>query len=256
MKRFFISWAALLVFTLLASPLQAQQQRGKGGGKFSGNRGSVEDARTIARMWEEEKLARDVYRKLASTWKLPVFQNISRAEHQHMQAIARLGGGQPLQFGDPNQDRLRDQDRQRDRVQDVPGQFAFPEYQQLYTQLVAQGTRSPLDALMVGAKIEEMDIADLRRSMGNTTDPQVRSVYARLLQGSQNHLRAFAYQLGMAGGHYKAEHLSQADFDAIANSSQNGAVRGNAGQRSGNMGNGFGRGSGSRGGGRGRRGGR
>ena len=38
-----------------------------------------------------------------------------------------------------------------------PGVFFFPEYQQLYESCIASGTRSPLDALKVGAKIEGSD---------------------------------------------------------------------------------------------------
>ncbi len=33
---------------------------------------------------------------------------------------------------------------------------------------------SPLDALMVGARIEEMDIADLKRLLPQATNPQLR----------------------------------------------------------------------------------
>ena len=105
---------------------------------------------------------------------------------------------------------------------DKPGVFAFAEYQQLYETLVASGSRSPLDALKVGAKIEEMDIADLRQVLNQTNDPQVRQVLQHLMQGSQNHLRAFASQITQQGAIYHAEFLSQADFDQIASSTGQG----------------------------------
>ena len=41
-------------------------------------------------MLEEEKLARDVYLTLGEAWGLNVFQNISRAEQTHMDAVASL----------------------------------------------------------------------------------------------------------------------------------------------------------------------
>ncbi|TWU48643.1 hypothetical protein Poly51_45440 [Rubripirellula tenax] len=195
-------------------------------GNFSVNSGSPD----LLRMREEEKLARDVYTKLAKTSSLPIFRNISRAESQHMQAIDRLvrgGGGNVLN--------------------DMPGVFAFADYQQLYDSLVATGSRSPLDAVKVGAKIEEMDIADLRQMLNQTSDPQVRQVLQHLLQGSQNHLRAFASQLARQGASYNAEFLSQADFDQIANppeQRQQSRRGGNAGgQGSQNRGNGLGFGS-------------
>ena len=41
-------------------------------------------------MREEEKLARDVYLNLFDAWGLTVFENISRSEQQHMDAIEKL----------------------------------------------------------------------------------------------------------------------------------------------------------------------
>ncbi|MGB7328474.1 MAG: DUF2202 domain-containing protein, partial [Rubripirellula sp.] len=110
----------------------------------------------------------------------------------------------------------------RNPLNDQPGVFAYADYQRLYESLVASGSRSPLDALKVGAKIEEMDIADLRQMLNQTNDQQVRQVLQHLLQGSQNHLRAFASQITRQGASYNAEFLSQADFDQIANSSGQG----------------------------------
>ena len=165
----------------------------------------------LLRLREEEKLARDVYTRLASSSKLPIFRNIARAESQHMRSIeqlARAGNAGPS------------------NLNDTPGVFTFPEYQQLYETLVASGTRSQLDALMVGAKIEEMDISDLRRMLTQTTDPQARRVLEHLMQGSQNHLRAFASQIARQGASYNAEFLSQSDFDQIANASGSGRASG------------------------------
>ena len=39
---------------------------------------------------EEEKLARDVYLTLDAQWNMRIFQNISRAEQQHLGAVASL----------------------------------------------------------------------------------------------------------------------------------------------------------------------
>ena len=119
------------------------------------------------------------------------------------------------------------------------GIFVFPEYQQLYKSLIASGTRSPLDALTVGAKIEEMDIADLRRLLTQTTDRQVRQVLEHLMQGSQNHLRAFAFQIAKQGATYNAEFLTQAEFDQIAGSSGQGRGQHSAGRGANNRGQGL-----------------
>ena len=296
MKNLLIGIVALWVLTMVATDARAQSGRGNGGGQSRGGTGSGTPTRAgnqgqagqsprgnqgapaqrghqirqnsgvaanaggldLVRMREEEKLARDVYTSLAKSSKLTIFGSISRAESQHMQAIERL-----IRSGAGNIGNLND----------TPGVFVFPEYQQLYTTLVASGARSPVDALMVGAKIEEMDIADLRQLLTQTTDPQVRQVLTRLMQGSQNHLRAFASQLSSRGASYNAEFLTQAEFDQIANSPGKGpsspsAGRGankpgqgpqTSGQRlgrqfQGNSGQGFGAGNAGQGGGRKRRG--
>ncbi|QDV24645.1 DUF2202 domain-containing protein [Aureliella helgolandensis] len=210
----------------------SQAQRGNSSRQSNGNLSVNTSDTDLLRMREEEKLARDVYIQLAKTSQLPIFQNISRAESQHMQALERLSPGS-----------------RSSGQNDAPGSFVFPEYQKLYDSLIASGARSPLDALKVGAKIEEMDIADLRRRLAETTDPQVQKVLERLMRGSENHLRAFASQIANQGASYNAEFLSQTDFDQIANSS--GSGQGNGQQstrgRNGSGGNGSGRGAQNRG---------
>ncbi|KAA5541454.1 DUF2202 domain-containing protein [Roseiconus nitratireducens] len=237
----------LLVFTLVTSDAVAQQGRGGAGKRGGGSGGSATQTRDgrggqpdrgsqqagkgpnalrqnqgqkqlgsqspnsgqpdFLRIWEEEKLARDVYSSLATTSKLTIFRNIARSENQHMQSIERL-----IRTGGANAGQLNDK----------PGLFAFAENQQLYESLIAAGSRSPLDALMVGARIEEMDIADLKRLAAQTIEPRARQTLNRLMRGSENHLRAFAGQIAGQGASYRAEFLTQAEFDAIAKASGKG----------------------------------
>ena len=152
-------------------------------------------------MREEEKLAYDVYMVLADTWGTPVFSNIASAELTHTDAVKvlldRYGIADPTTTGEP-------------------GVFTNTELQNLYDQLVAQGTRSLVDALTVGATIEDVDIADLRQRATDNSDIQL--VYDNLEKGSRNHLRAFVRQLGNNGATYTPTYISQADFDAIVSS--------------------------------------
>ncbi len=82
--------------------------------------------------------------------------------------------------------------------------------------MVAQGSASLVEALQVGALIEELDIADLRARA--STAPDVQFVFDNLERGSRNHLRAFVRQLNSRGATYAPSHLSRADFDAIVTS--------------------------------------
>jgi hypothetical protein len=72
-----------------------------------------------------------------------------------------------------------------------PGSYAFKELENLYSDLVRQGSSSLERALAVGASIEKQDIADLERRMERTDKEDILITYERLRRGSINHLRAF-----------------------------------------------------------------
>jgi hypothetical protein len=132
-------------------------------------------------MREEEKLARDVYLYLYDKWNIPIFRNIAASEQEHTDAVKSL----LTQYG----------------VQDPAataseGEFTNPELQELYNQLIQQGSVSREDALKVGVIVEEKDIRDLEAGLANTTNSDIKIVYGNLLRGSNNHLSAFNTQLG------------------------------------------------------------
>ena len=72
-----------------------------------------------------------------------------------------------------------------------------------------------VEALKIGAFIEEYDIADLKKLIAETTNPDVIAVYSNLLKGSENHLRAFVRTLKIRGVVYSPQILSSTDFAAI-----------------------------------------
>ena len=132
-------------------------------------------------MREEEKLARDVYLYLYEKWKVPIFSNIATSEQEHTDAVKSL----LVRYG----------------VQDPAattseGEFTNPELQELYNQLVQQGSVSREDAFKAGVIVEEKDIRDLNAAIANTTHSDIKTVYGNLLRGSNNHLSAFNTQLG------------------------------------------------------------
>ncbi|NOZ70574.1 MAG: DUF2202 domain-containing protein [Chloroflexi bacterium] len=171
-------------------------------------------------MREEEKLARDVYITLNEQWDQPVFQNISKAEQQHMDAVLTLL--ERYEISDPA------------LGQDV-GQFTNPELQQLYDELVATGSQSLADALKVGAAIEEIDILDLEKSIADTENADIQQVYEYLKSGSENHLRAFTSTLERQTGEtYSPQYLEQSAYDAILAGSNGGHGNGQGGQGHGN----------------------
>jgi hypothetical protein len=93
------------------------------------------------------------------------------------------------------------------------GVFTDPTFTKLYSELVATGSKSLLDAMTVGAVIEDLDIMDLQRLV--STSPDIAIVYDALELGSRNHMRAFYRQLQKIGADYTPIYISQDAFDTI-----------------------------------------
>ena len=184
---------------------------------------SEEEPAGLIFMREEEKLARDVYIKLYEEWGLPVFQNISRSEQAHTEAVKALLDSYGLE----------------DPVSiDEVGVFTDPVLQELYDQMVLQGSQSLGDALKVGATIEEIDILDLETRLEQTDKPDIRRVYENLSNGSKNHLRAFVSTLKRQSGEdYSPQYLSQEAFDTIIGVGTQGGGPGSQGRGFGGNGN-------------------
>jgi len=186
---------------------------------------SEQEEQGVLYMREEEKLARDVYRAMFELWEVPAFSRISESEQRHMDALGRLIVRYDLE--DPV-------------VDDTEGAFTNPVFVELYAQLVEVGSGSSVDALKVGALIEELDIVDLREALAQTDHADLQGVYGNLMRGSRNHLRAFAGLITAGGETYEAEHLTQEEFDAIAASPferGNGRGKGNCWGKRGDGGN-------------------
>ena len=149
-------------------------------------------------MREEEKLAGDVYDAMYDQWGLQIFDNISDAEVTHTDSVKTLLDRYGLE--DP-------------AAGLAPGEFTNPELQALYDELVATGSQSLTDALLVGALIEDVDIFDLQNL--KSTNPDIDLVYSNLERGSRNHLRAFVKQLDRNDAGYTPTYLSQEAFDEI-----------------------------------------
>jgi hypothetical protein len=160
---------------------------------------SQTEADTLTFMREEEKLARDVYLVMFAYWGSKTFTNIAESEQNHMDAIKTLLD----KYGLP------------DPAYQEIGVFNDPSLQELYEQLENQGKVSKLDALMVGALIEEIDIEDLQTAIDQTDQHDLQRVYGNLMSGSENHLRAFVSQIERLGVNYEAQYLPQEMVDEI-----------------------------------------
>lgn len=154
---------------------------------------SSEEIEGLMLMYEEEKLARDVYRGLYDLWNLPVFANISASEQQHMESVGVLIERYELDLP---------------QTGTTTGVFENPVLQGVYDDLMAQGSESLLAALTVGATVEDLDIADLQQLIDQSDNDDIRIIYQNLMKGSRNHMRSFVSQIERNGGSYSAQYIS------------------------------------------------
>ncbi len=146
---------------------------------------------------EEEKLARDVYTVLAAKWGQRAFTAIAAAEQQHMDAVAFLLTRYEL--ADPAAGK-------------APGVFANARLQALYVSLVEKGSVSLVEAFVVGATIEDLDLADVEELIADADNLDVDTVMQNLAKGSRNHLRSFVALLAAAGATYVPQFLSPEEY--------------------------------------------
>ncbi|QTA79357.1 DUF2202 [Desulfonema limicola] len=174
-------------------------------------------------MIEEEKLARDVYLAMYEFWNQQVFDKIAQSEQKHMAAISSLLAKYEIDYS----------------LDDTAGIFTNPELQTLYHDLVQSGSSSLAEALRAGAAIEDLDIFDLKSRLEQTDNTDIKTVYENLMKGSENHLRAFVYQLSLLGETYSAQYLSSEEIQAIIDSeNERGQYNENKGTGSQNLGKG------------------
>jgi hypothetical protein len=177
----------LSVISVLAAPAAADQSL------------STNETAGLLYMYEEEKMARDVYTALYTQWGQPIFLNIADSEQTHSDAVktllVRYGIAVP---------------------ETAAGVFVDLSIQALYNSLVTTGKLSLGDALKVGATIEEVDITDLQSRLAQTTTDDIRLVYNNLMKGSYNHLRSFTGLLSrLTGEVYQPQYLNADLYQSI-----------------------------------------
>ena len=188
------------------------------------------EASHLTFMREEEKLARDVYLTFADWYpNQQVFDNIAnKSEQTHTDTMRdKL---ELYNLDDPNPE--------TNNLPDSLGDFTGEEwgwyFEEKFAQLTEKGANSELDALYVGAFIEELDMNDIADCPEVMTDDEetkypdpcglhytdetgLINAYSFLIDGSERHLRAFVGQIEAVIGecNYEAQYLSQTDVDAI-----------------------------------------
>ena len=144
-------------------------------------------------------MAGELYRTFGEKQEVMPFRNIPRAEARHRQLLENLATRAGLAPARPT----------------TAGHFETLAIQARYDALLARGQASPIEALKVGALVEEQDIADLRALAAATDSPELKAATTALEQGSRHHLNAFVRNLRARGIDYVAQVLTPAEVAEI-----------------------------------------
>ena len=176
-------------------------------------------------MCEEEKLARDVYITLGTKHpESAIFGRIDDSEERHKCAVTDM----LEKYGVPNPST-------NDNVGVFTGEAYGWYFTEKYNALVERGATTVLNALYVGAFIEELDMLDINQcpkvivetdngindssECGKvyTDKEDIQRLYGSLLEGSENHLRSYVLNIEkeIGEGNYTAQVLTQKQVDAI-----------------------------------------
>jgi len=148
---------------------------------------------TIAYMWNEEKLAKDIYLELNLIYPTQQLENIAtKSETMHQALVEDL-----VQRYDLNITNLVDykENYSEEELRAFgPGEFGVQEIQDLYDTLYAEGKQSQQAALEVGCKVEVTDVEDLLDEIKIAEEVDAQDLIATwnvLLSGSYSHYWAF-----------------------------------------------------------------
>jgi hypothetical protein len=148
---------------------------------------------TIAYMWNEEKLAKDIYLELNLIYPTQQLENIAtKSETMHQALVEDL-----VQRYDLNITNLVDykENYSEEELRAFgPGEFGVQEIQDLYDTLYAEGKQSQQAALEVGCKVEVTDVEDLLDEIKIAEEVNAQdliAVWNVLLSGSYSHYWAF-----------------------------------------------------------------
>ncbi len=180
-----------------------------------------EEEEGLVFMREEEKLARDVYLHFYGIYADAIFQNIANSEEAHTNAVLKLLEG--YEIDDP--------------AMEEKGEFSNQELAALYLSFTTEGEKGLVEALTVGATIEDLDIKDLKERLEINENEDVERVYENLLAGSENHMRAFVKALEALDATYEPQFITITEFEEIL-AGENTKGNGNKGNKQGYSGKG------------------
>jgi len=152
---------------------------------------TTEQKYSLAYMWHEEKLAKEIYLELNKIYPTKQLENIANnSEVKHIEYVQNL-----VQFYDINVTNIANYEinYSADELNNMPvGKFAIPEIQSLYNMLYDKGIGSQQASLEVGCIVEVTDVNDLNKYIIDANgNKEIIDTFNILRDGSYNHYWAF-----------------------------------------------------------------
>lgn len=154
---------------------------------------------------DEERMAGELYVAFGKKHAARPFTNIPRAEARHREILQQLATRAGLTVAAA-----------------AAGRYETAAIQARHDALWARGQASLIEALKVGALVEEQDIADLRALAATTDHPDLRAAVAVLERGSRHHLAAFVHNLRARGVDYEAQVLPPGELAQLISAGRDG----------------------------------
>ena len=152
----------------------------------------------LLKVWQIQKLSRDLYQSFSTVWASPIYANMLSDTQHHMDFVHILLG----KFGIPV-------------PQDLAGIFTDQVTQNLFNLMLNTGNGSAIEALKLAATAEDMIIDELQILLPQTANLEIQIIYQNLLKSARNHLRLFVNELSKAGISYDPQYISGDDYTAI-----------------------------------------
>jgi len=164
---------------------------------------TLEQKYSLAYMWNEERLAYDVYTNLYATTGIAQLQNIAtRSEIVHVDLVKNLVAWYDINITNTIDYSVNYSQAELDAM--PSGSYGIQAIQDLYDALIAHGTGNSVAALEVACMVEVVDVDDLNKYILTAADNQALiDTFNVLRDGSYRHYWAFdadLKSLGVADG--------------------------------------------------------
>ncbi|HWA06428.1 MAG TPA: DUF2202 domain-containing protein [Ignavibacteria bacterium] len=154
------------------------------------------------KLYQEEKLAYDLYGEFYERWSLGVFNKVQQREAKHVWCVERIMDNYGFDYN----------------TNTSAGSYPDRDIQKIYDDLTVKGCISDLAALEAAAYIKEKHISQLRERIRYQEDEYIVKVIFLMESAAQSHLRAFVKSIRLSGSDYNPEFLTDDEFSNIMDS--------------------------------------